>query len=97
MIAQHLDMTATGFYINPYGYIYTINPITMNFFKAKTTWTNAEFIVLKLCIASIYLLAGSYFHDDVQRYTLPLLLLFAATCIWAVYLWVVKMKQQKAA
>ena len=34
----------------------------MNFFKVKTSWSNAEFITLKLCIATAYLLIGAYFH-----------------------------------
>ena len=35
----------------------------MNFFRIKTSWSNAEFIVLKLCIASAYVLIGAYFSD----------------------------------
>jgi len=34
----------------------------MNFFNRKTSWTNAEFIPLKLCIASAYVIIGTYFH-----------------------------------
>ena len=37
----------------------------MNFFKAKTSWSNAELIVLKICIASAYVLLGAYFHSFV--------------------------------
>jgi hypothetical protein len=64
----------------------------MTFFKAKTTWTNAEFIPLKLCIASSYILVGAYFRDFVINYYLPILIVFGITVIWSVYLWVIKMK-----
>ena len=65
----------------------------MNFFKAKTTWSNAEFIPLKLCIASIYIVIGSYFHDFFSKYYTALFILFGITVIWSVYLWIKKWKR----
>jgi len=66
----------------------------MNFFKIKTSWSNAEFIVLKLCIASAYILVGTYFHNFIRTYYIPVLFLFVLTVIWAVYLWLHKMKNR---
>lgn len=65
----------------------------MNFFKIKTSWSNAEFIVLKLCIASAYLLIGSYFPVLVQEYLGVLLVVCTITVLWSMYLWVKKMKE----
>lgn len=65
----------------------------MNFFKLKTCWTNAEMIILKLCIASAYLLVGAFFHSFIRRYYIVLLLLFAITVILAVNLWIKKMSK----
>lgn len=65
----------------------------MNFFKAKTTWTNAELIVLKLCIATAYILVGGYFHTFFRHYYPIVLAVFGITVIWSVYLWVNKMKK----
>jgi len=67
----------------------------MNFFKIKTTWSNAELIVLKLCIASAYILVGGYFYLFVHDYYVLILLLFGITCVWSVYLWISKMKSGK--
>jgi len=67
----------------------------MNFFKAKTTWSNAEFIPLKLCIASIYVVIGSYFHDFFSKYYTALFILFGITVIWSVYLWIKKMEKAR--
>lgn len=67
----------------------------MNFFKIKTTWSNAEFIPLKLCIASAYVLVGAYFHHFFSQYRMVAIVLFAATVIWSVYLWLSKMKKQQ--
>jgi undecaprenyl pyrophosphate phosphatase UppP len=67
----------------------------MNFFKTKTSWTNTEFIILKLCIASAYILIGTYFHDFFSNYYVPLIILFCITVIWSVYLWLAKMKNSK--
>jgi predicted PurR-regulated permease PerM len=66
----------------------------MNFFKIKTTWSNAEFIPLKLCIATVYILIGSYFHNFFRDYYVPLLIAFGITIIWSVYLWLNKMKKE---
>ena len=67
----------------------------MNFFKTKTTWTNAELIPLKLCIASAYVLVGACFYSFVHTYFIPVIILFGITVIWSVYMWVTKMKPGK--
>lgn len=66
----------------------------MNFFKIKTSWSNAEFIVLKLSIATAYILVGAYFHRFFHHYWVPVLVIFVFTVIWAVYLWLNKMKNK---
>jgi hypothetical protein len=65
----------------------------MNFFKRKTTWTNAEFIPLKLCIASAYALIGAYFHDFFAANYIAFLVLFVVTVVWSASLWILKMKR----
>lgn len=67
----------------------------MNFFKIKTSWSNTEFIVLKLCIASAFIFIGSYFHDFFSQYWNPILIIFAITLLWSVYLWIKKMKAER--
>jgi len=67
----------------------------MNFFKVKTAWSNAEFIVLKLCVASAYVLVGSYFHTFIIQNYIPILIVFGVTCVWCVSLWLDKMKNAK--
>jgi len=61
----------------------------------KTSWSNAEFILIKLCMASVYILAGSYFHEFFENYYSVLIVIFAVTAIWFVYQWLKKMKAQK--
>jgi hypothetical protein len=67
----------------------------MNFFKIKTSWSNAELILLKLCIALAYILVGAYFRDFVVAYKNLLLSLFAVSVVWSLYLWITKMKKEK--
>ena len=67
----------------------------MNFFQTKTSWSNAEFIPLKLCIGTAYLLAGAYFHNFVREYYIPVLIVFGLTVVYSMYLWVSKMKAAK--
>lgn len=66
----------------------------MNFFNIKTLWSNAEFIPVKLCIASAYLLAGAYFRELVCRYYGVFLILFGVTLVASLYLWLSKMKKK---
>jgi hypothetical protein len=67
----------------------------MNFFKIKTSWSNAEFIPLKFSIATAYLIIGTCFHEFFSNYYVPLFVLFGITVIWAVALWINKMKTGK--
>jgi hypothetical protein len=64
----------------------------MIFFEIKTTWSNAELIALKACIASAYILVGSYFHNFFSKYYVAVLVVFGITLIWVLYLWINKMK-----
>lgn len=64
----------------------------MNFFKIKTCWSNAELVVLKLCIASAYLFIGDYFHSFFHHYVDLIFAVFVITWCWSVYLWLTKMK-----
>ncbi len=64
-----------------------------NFFNLKTTWTNAEFILLKLCIASAYILIGIYFVDFFKEYWQFIALIFIITVIVSVTMWIKKMQQ----
>jgi len=67
----------------------------MNFFKIKTTWSNSEFIVFKLCLASAYVLIGAYFHTFICQYYIPILILFGISVVWVVSLWLKKMRESK--
>jgi len=64
----------------------------MNFFTRKTSWSNLEFIPFKLCVASFYIVVGAYFHNFIQDYYLPLLVVFGVTVVWTMYVWLGKMK-----
>lgn len=63
----------------------------MNFFTVKTSWSNTEFIPVKLCIASAYVMVGTYFHQFFKDYFFELLILFAISLIWLLVLWISKM------
>lgn len=65
----------------------------MNFFKVKTSWSNAEFIVLKLALCSAYIFTGSYFHEFFSQFYLPIIVVFVITVIWSMYLWLTKMNR----
>ncbi|MFX9038848.1 hypothetical protein ABTN43_19715, partial [Acinetobacter baumannii] len=59
--------------------------------------SNAEFIILKLCIASAYVLIGAYFHDFFLEYHWFFLVLFLITVFCSVRLWLQKMKSKNEA
>ena len=66
----------------------------MNFFDIKTTWTNSELTLVKLCLASAYLLAGAFFHAFIRQHYLVIVAIFCITVVWTPYLWLVKMKNR---
>jgi undecaprenyl pyrophosphate phosphatase UppP len=68
----------------------------MNLLKAITTWSNAEFIPLKLAIAAPYLCLGAYFHDFFSQYFPAILTVFVITMVISVSLWLRKMKQENS-
>jgi hypothetical protein len=66
----------------------------MDFFRKKTTWSNLEFIPLKLCIGSAYLIIGSYFHAFVQEYRWVFLAILAVTVAISLNMWIRKMRME---
>ena len=66
----------------------------MNFFLKKTTWSNLEFIPLKLSIGTGYLLILSFFPAVQQDHRGVLLAVFIPTVIRSLYKWVRKLKEE---
>ena len=56
------------------------------------SWTNAEFIPFKVCIAAAYLYLGSTFSEFFLSYKGFLLGLFAVSLVYVMMLWVKKMR-----
>jgi len=48
----------------------------MNFFKIKTSWSNAELGIFKVCVASIFVMIGVFFNDYLKNFYVPLIVLF---------------------
>ncbi|NHM07529.1 hypothetical protein G4D82_09880 [Flavobacterium sp. CYK-4] len=67
----------------------------MDFFQRKTTWTNAEFIWLKLSVASAFLIIGAQYADFFSKYFQWIFIVFALSVIRAVFLWIKKMDAPK--
>lgn len=66
----------------------------MNIFNKKTTWTNWEFIPLKICIASFYMLVGACYSSIVLQYKTLIMSLFLITTTLTLYTWLTKMKEE---
>jgi len=64
----------------------------MNFLQAKTSWKNVEFIPVKLCIASAYLMVGAYFQNFIRKHLESFIILFVVSMAWTVYLWMKKLR-----
>lgn len=65
----------------------------MKFLKAKTSWSNLELGLIKLCLASIYIPVGVYFSEYLKDYLLLFLIIFFITAAWTFILWIRKMKK----
>ena len=64
----------------------------MGFLNKKMTWTNAEFIPFKLCVAAAYLFIGSAYPEFFRAYKGWILALFGASLLVVFYLWIKKMR-----
>lgn len=62
----------------------------MNFWKTKTSWSNMELGLLKTCVASAYIMIGTYFHKFLRDYFRIFGLIFSISVIWTIYLWIKK-------
>jgi len=67
----------------------------MNFFEAKTSWKNIEFIPFKLCVASAYMMVGAYFQSFISKHLEIFVIPFLVSVAWTVYLRMSKMRQYK--
>ena len=65
----------------------------MRFLQLLTTWSNAELGLLKVCLISFGISAGIYFYDYVKLWFDYFFIVFVITAIWALLLWVKKLKQ----
>ncbi|MEI6697183.1 MAG: hypothetical protein WCO13_14100 [Bacteroidota bacterium] len=65
----------------------------MNFFKIKTSWSNLELGLFKICVASIYLVIGIYFHEFLGKYMLLFVSIFIVTVVLVFSLWLKKMNK----
>lgn len=66
-----------------------------HFLLRKTSWSTAELGLIKLCLASLWVSVGAYFHEYIQGYISLLLPVFMTTAIWLWYLWIKKLKESK--
>ena len=65
----------------------------MNFFKRKTTWTNSEIALLKICLVSCGITAGILFGDNIRN-LLPLFFwIYIVTGLFIGYLWIIKSRK----
>ena len=67
----------------------------MNLFKRRTTWSNAELVIIKLSILSAGILIGNYFNPLITGYLSVLWVVFVVTVVPGVWLWISKMKNNK--
>ncbi len=65
----------------------------MRFLQLLTTWSNAELGLLKVCLICFGISAGIYFYDYVKPWFGHFFIVFVITAIWALLLWIKKLKQ----
>jgi len=67
----------------------------MNFFKRKSSWSNTELGLIKVCVGSMYIIIGTYFHEFFKNYLWIFVLLYIATAIPVFYIWVKQMRTKQ--
>lgn len=64
----------------------------MNILKTKTTWSNLELGILKICAGSFYMMIGIYFYEYLSHYLWVIGSLFVITVIYLLLIWTKKEK-----
>jgi hypothetical protein len=59
----------------------------MNFLEKRTSWANKELGLFKVCLVALGAAAGTYFHEQLQEFILPLLLIFITVGAYLFFLW----------
>lgn len=62
----------------------------IKFLNRRTSWTNAELGLIKICVGSAYLIIGSYFHEFFHAFLVVAGIVFVITAGWTFYLWIKK-------
>lgn len=65
----------------------------MNFLRKKTSWSNIQLGLLKICIGSIGAAIGAYFHDYLEGYIFLLIALYLITGIYLFSCWYKQLKK----
>jgi hypothetical protein len=65
----------------------------MNFLKKQTTWSNTELGFLKICLISLGVILGVFYHSFLSDYLLFFFGAYLFIGVWAFYRWIQKMKK----
>jgi undecaprenyl pyrophosphate phosphatase UppP len=65
----------------------------MNFLNKKTSWSNFELWLLKICVFSVGIVFGIYFYDSLKEIFRVIVFIFFITLPITIVLWLTKMKQ----
>lgn len=58
----------------------------MNFFTTRTTWSNLELWLFKVCVFTGGISVGLYFCEELGRYFIFGVPFFMVTAAWSLYL-----------
>jgi hypothetical protein len=64
----------------------------MNFLKSRTTWTNLELGIVKICLVSAGVALGSYFHQYLQPFVFYFLGIYLVLGLIVLTIWARKEK-----
>lgn len=64
----------------------------MNILKTKTTWSNLELGILKICAGSFYMMIGIHFYAYLKNYLFIIGGLFIITVTYLLLIWAKKEK-----
>lgn len=66
----------------------------MNFLSKKTSWSNIELGLMKICLICFGIVVGLYFFQSLKEYFLEFVGAFAITCVIVLYLWIKKSREE---
>lgn len=67
----------------------------LNFFKRTSTWTNGEFVVIKICLVSVGIFIGIRLYEWLSNFEYLFISIYIFSALAILFFWLRRLKKLK--